>query len=308
MMNAPVTLSLDELIEVGLRSKRISFLPNQKTKSILSGRHSSKLRGRGMDFLELKNYVQGDNVRNIDWKASMRSQKTYVRVFSEEKDRSVYIVLSQQSNMFFGTRGSFKSVQAAKLASVALHSVMKNGDRIGAVLFDDEEVLQFKATKGRKSAMRFLQEIARLNSNLTHRSQKPNPKMFNRALDFVLTQVKHDDLIILIGDGSGLDEESRHKLTLLSQHNDVIATIVYDAMEKKLPDEGSLLFRSFSEFVDINSSDSDFQKRYNTLYDEKVKNYTHLSLMHKIPLLEISTDEDVILQLQRQLGTLRGGR
>ncbi len=307
-MHSAVSISLNELMEVGLKSKHISFLPNQKTKSILSGRHSSKLRGRGMDFLELKNYVQGDNVRNIDWKASMRSQKTYVRVFSEEKDRSVYIVLSQQSNMFFGSRGSFKSVQAAKLASVALHAVMKNGDRVGAVLYDDEEILQFKAAKGKKSAMHFLQELSRLNSNLTQRSQKPNSKMLNRAMDFLMTQVKHDDLIILIGDGSGLDDDSRHKITLLSQHNDIIGAIVYDDMERKLPDEGSLLFQNFNEFINVNSSDKSFQDNYSALSVEKVNKYKNLSLLHKIPLLEINTNEDVILQLQRQLGTLRATR
>lgn len=299
-----VSISLEELLQTGLEAKGIRFLPTKKINSILSGRHNSKLRGRGMDFLELKSYVQGDDTKHIDWKATRRSQKTYVRVFNEERDRAVYIVVSQQSNMFFGTRGSFKSVQAAKFASIALHSVLKNGDRVGAVVFDDEEILSFKASKSKKISTHFLNELERLNIALLQRKQTPNAKMFNKALDFLMTQVKHDDLIIIIGDGSGLDEDASRKITYLSAHNDIIAAIISDPMEKKLPDEGSLLFRSSDRFLEVNSSAKHFKEAYANSYEKRANSYKELSLRHKIPLLEISTDEDVLLQLQKQLGLL----
>jgi len=301
-MPKDVTVSLEELLEVGLSAKNINFLPNKKTNSILSGRHSSKLRGRGMDFLELKAYVQGDETKNIDWRATRRSNKTYVRVFNEERDRCVYVVLSQQSNMFFGSQGSFKSVQAARLASVVVHTVLHSNDRVGAVLFDDEEVLHFKASKSKKTSMNFLKEIERLNNELLLKNKTPNPKMFNKALDFLMTQLKHDDLVIIIGDASGLDEEAKQKLTHLSIHNDIIGAVVYDPMEKELPTAGTLLFRFYKAFIEINSNDNNFKMRYNQLYNKRLQELEDVSLMHKIPLLKIATDKDLLLQLNRQLG------
>jgi len=301
-METGIVVSLDELLQLSLLAKKVNFLPNKKINSILSGRHGSKLRGRGMDFLELKTYVQGDDPNNIDWRATRRSNKTYVKVFNEERDRTVHIVLSQQSNMFFGSQGSFKSVQAARLAATVLYSVLHSGDRVGAVLFNDEEVLQFKASKSKKNATQFLKEIVRLNQRLPLRQEQPDPKMLNRALERLMPQLKHDDLVIVIGDGSGLDDESQAKLTHIAQHNDIIGTLVYDPLERELPDLGSLLFRNSSQFVEVNSSDTAFRKQYEMNYRNKLEHFSNIALMHKIPLLEIRTDQDLMVQLQRQLG------
>ena len=301
-MEAGVVISLDELIQLSLLAKKVNFLPNKKINSILSGRHGSKLRGRGMDFLELKTYVQGDDTSNIDWRATRRSHKTYVKVFNEERDRSVHIVLSQQSNMFFGSQGSFKSVQAARLAATVLYSVLHSGDRVGAVLFNDEEVLQFKASTGKKNATQVLKEIVRLNQLLPLRQKQTNPKMLNKALERLMPQLKHDDLVIIIGDGSGLDDESQAKLTHIAQHNDIIGTLVYDPLERELPDLGSLLFRSHSQFIEVNTSDKDFREAYENNYINRLEHFSNIALMHKIPLLQIRTDQDLMMQLQRQLG------
>ena len=301
-METGIVVSLDELLQLSLLAKKVNFLPNKKINSILSGRHGSKLRGRGMDFLELKTYVQGDDTSNIDWRATRRTNKTYVKVFNEERDRTVHIVLSQQSNMFFGSQGSFKSVQAARLAATVLYSVLHSGDRVGAILFNDEEVLQFKASKSKRNSTQFLKEIVRLNHLLPLRQEQPNPKMLNRALEHLMPQLKHDDLVIIIGDGSGLDDESQAKLTHIAQHNDIIGTLVYDPLERELPDLGSLLFRNNSQFVEVNTSDSSFHKMYEANYQNRLEHFSNIALMYKIPLLQIRTDQDLMVQLQRQLG------
>lgn len=297
-----ITVSLEELIEVGFSSNGINFLPQNNINSVLSGRHASKLRGRGMDFLELKSYVLGDDLRHIDWKATRRSNKTYVRVYNEERDRVVHIVLSQQSNMFFASRGTFKSVQAAKLASMILHTTLKAGDRVATLIFDDKEVYNFSSSKSKKKSMQILQKISELNIQLLKHEQKSNPKMLNNALDLLLSQVKHDDLIIIIGDGSGLDEESQHKITTLSAHNDVIAAFVYDEMEMNLPKEESLLFKKDSDFLELNAKEKSLQKRYTELTQAKKEHLKELSLLQRIPLLEINTHQELLPQVQIQLG------
>jgi len=291
-------------MKVAQSAKGFSYLPRNGVKSILSGKHASKLRGRGMDFLELKSYTSGDDVRAIDWKATRRTGRAHVRVYNQERDRAVYILLSQQSNMHFASSGHFKSVQAALLLSLSAHKVLKAGDRVGGVIFNDEELVSFKPSKSKRSLMQMLQEVVKYNHKLLDKRTATNPNMLNKALDFVLTNAKHDDLVILIGDGSGINESSIKKITKLTQHNDLISAFVYDKLEVSLPKMGKLEFRNTEESVKINSSDKSLNENYKEEHREKMNELAHLSLLHEIPLLKISTDEEVLLQLQQQLGNI----
>ncbi|MEA1919565.1 MAG: DUF58 domain-containing protein [Campylobacterota bacterium] len=303
-MNEKVSVTLNSLIKVGQNAKGFSYLPRGGVRSILSGKHASKLRGRGMDFLELKSYVKGDDVKAIDWRATRRTSKTQVRVYNQERDRAVYILLSQQSNMHFASRGYFKSVQAALLLSLSAHKILKSGDRIGGVIFNDEELVSFKPSKSKKNLMQMLQETVKYNHKLLEKKTAPNPEMLNKALDFVLVNAKHDDLIILIGDGSGVNESSTKKITRLTQHNDLIAAFIYDPLEVSLPKVGKLEFKNSQESLEINSSDEELNANYTKAHQKKMDDLAHLSLMHEIPLLKIRTDKEVLLQLQVQLGDI----
>lgn len=307
-MNEKVSVTLQSLIQVGQSAKGFSFAPTKESKSILSGKHTSKLRGRGMDFLELKPYAQGDDVKSIDWKATRRTNKAHVRVYNQERDRSVYILLSQQSNMHFATQGHFKSVQAAYLFALSAHQILQAGDRVGGVIFNDTKLVSFKPSKAKKSLMQMLQEVVQYNHTLLEKKTVTNPQMLNAALDFVLANAKHDDLIVLIGDGSGINEASIKKITLLNRHNDLIAAYVYDKLEAALPNAGTLVFKNANEEIAINSSDETIAQKYKELHQEKRKQLSNLSLMHEIPLLEINTHEEVLFQLQTQLGNLKRRR
>lgn len=303
-MNEKVSVTLDSLIRVGQSAKGFSYLPKGEVKSILSGKHASKLRGRGMDFLELKSYTPSDDVRAMDWKATRRTGKAHVRVYNQERDRSVYILLSQQSNMHFASKGHFKSVQAAYLLSLSAHKILKSGDRIGGVIFNDEEFISFKPSKSKKNLMQFLKEVVKFNHKLLQKHTNTNPDMLNKSLDFVLANAKHDDLIILIGDGSGINESSAKKITMLTRHNDFIAAHVYDELEVNLPKMGKIEFKSATESVTINTSNKKFHNTYKELHAKKLDNLAELSLVQQIPILQIRTDQEVLLQLQMQLGTL----
>ncbi len=303
-MNEKVSVSLESLIRIGQNAKGFSYAPKGEVSSILSGKYASKLRGRGMDFLELKSYVAGDDVKAIDWKATRRTQKAHVRVYNQERDRSVYILLSQQSNMHFASQGHFKSVQAAYVLSLSAHKILKTGDRVGGVIFNDEDLISFKPSKSKKNLMQMLKEVVRFNHALLKKSTNTNKDMLNKALDFVLANAKHDDLIIFIGDGSGLSDATTKKITMLTRHNDVIAAYVYDALEESLPNMGVLKFKNSDETLEINTSNEKINTRYKDLHIQKLDYLANLSLVHQIPILKINTHQEVLFQLQKQLGTL----
>src|ERR1700741_1447956 len=124
-----VYVDLDELIALDQHGHRVSFLPRQAVHSLLSGRYASPMRGRGLNFEEIRDYRPGDDVRSIDWKVTARLQQPHVRVFNEERDRQTLLVVDQRLSMFFGTRRAMKSVTAAQAAAIAAWRILDSGDR-----------------------------------------------------------------------------------------------------------------------------------------------------------------------------------
>ena len=139
-MNSGVYTSLPELTRLKHQAQGFSFLPRQPIHSLLSGLHGSRLRGRGLDFEELRHYLPGDDIRSMDWKTTMRMRKPYIRVNNEERDREAILVIDQRLDMFFGSKVNMKSVTAAEVASLAAWRVLSVGDRPGAFVFSDTDI------------------------------------------------------------------------------------------------------------------------------------------------------------------------
>jgi len=294
--------SLEELLLVGGQAKGFSFLPSRNIHSILAGTHASKLRGRGMDLEELKNYVQGDNPRDIDWKTTQRTGKAHVRVYNEEKDRAVWLVVSQRASMFFGSRKLFKSVAAAHAAALALFRALSQGDRVGAVVYDDSGLRVFRPTKLEHKAVLILDEVASRNRALHAGITEDNPKQLNKALQAVAGLSKHDDLVVLIGDGSSIDEQTVQTITDLSAHNDIIAVLVSDPVERRIDANGNLLFTDAHAWLDVDTSAQRFASGYRGLFAQRKTALAAASARRAIPIIDISTDQEVLDQLRRQLG------
>ena len=144
-----VYVSLDDLLALEYHGRKVSFLPHQPVHSLLSGRFASRMRGRGLNFEEIRDYRPGDDVRSIDWKVTARLQKPHIRVFNEERDRQTLLVVDQRLSMFFGSRRSMKSVTAAEAAAIGAWRVLGAGDRVGAIVFDDRELTEFRPRRSR---------------------------------------------------------------------------------------------------------------------------------------------------------------
>ena len=150
---------LDDLVRLRHKAVGFSFLPRQPVHSVLAGRHGSRLRGRGFDFEEIRHYVAGDDPRSFDWRVTARLREPHVRVFTEERDRPVLLVVDQRGPMFFGSRQRMKSVTAAEAAALAGWRVLEQGDRVGALVFDDRELVEVRPQRSRRNQMRILHEI-----------------------------------------------------------------------------------------------------------------------------------------------------
>jgi uncharacterized protein (DUF58 family) len=210
----------------------------QPAASALAGAYRSRFRGRGVDFLESRNYQPGDDIRNMDWRVTARTGRPHTKVFQEERERPVLVAVDAGPSLFFGTRKRLKSVAAGELAAVIAWAAVRRGDRIGGFLFAPGRHRELRPAGGRRGAMRMIQSLVDwLNPDNGH-----GPTTQSRAaepLSVVLERVRHTarpgSLIIVISDFFGLDEDCNRHLSRLRQHNDIIGCQILDEAEEYLP-------------------------------------------------------------------------
>ena len=230
-----VHTTLEALMLLRADARGFSFLPRQPVTSLLAGRHASRLRGRGLAFAELRRYAEGDDVRTIDWRATARLRAPHVRVYEEERERPVLLVVDQRRAMFFGSRRAMKSVAAAEVAALGAWRAIAAGDRVGGIVFSDDEIIDMRPHRSQTRVLRLLHEVARLNQALSAGPGAGAAEVtLNQALEAAVRRANHDHLVVLISDLDGADDDTQCLATLLAAHNDVLVVAVYDPLGASL--------------------------------------------------------------------------
>ena len=155
--------NLRTLMMMRLRARGFSFLPNQSVGSPLVGRHGSRLRGRGLDFDELRHYRPGDDIRMLDWKVTDRTGRPHVRSYRDEREHQALLLVDQRATMFFGSQVRMKSVTAVEFAALGAWRILESGDRVGALMFNDEQIIEVKPHRSRKAVSNLLNRLVTLN-------------------------------------------------------------------------------------------------------------------------------------------------
>ena len=305
-----IYVDLDELIALQYKAKGFTFLPRQPIHSILAGRHASRMRGRGLDFEEIRGYLPGDDPRTIDWKVTARTQEPHVRVYTEERDRPALIVVDQRIAMFFGSVRAMKSVVAAQVAALGAWRVFASGDRVGAVVFNDQEIRTVKSQRSRRNVLQILNAVVEMNRALSvDAGIQSNTEMLNRALDSVARIAKHDYLVTIISDFDGMDDETHRLITLMSQHNDMIVVPVFDPLSKRFPERGRLVVSDGELQLELDTEKGSVQQRVIEVGDRRMKSIMRWWEELGVPVAPLTTDRDPVDQIQRLLGYAgRGGR
>ncbi len=301
--NANIYADLDELVRLQFKASGFSFLPRQPVHSILSGRHASKLRGRGLNFEELRNYLPGDDTRNIDWKVTARTREPHVRVYTEEKDRTVWLLVDQRVGMFFGSQKRMKSVVAAEVAAISAWRVLSAGDRVGALVFNDSDISVVPPHRSRERVMQILKQVVAKNHALSADPDiTPDAGKLNEALKQVSMLARHDCLICLITDADGINPETRKHITRLSEHNDVLTAFIYDPLEKEIPAAGRLRFADADGQLEADTSSKKLRAAFQSTFEQKLEQIQTVSRRFSIPVLPLQTTLPVPDQIRDALG------
>jgi uncharacterized protein (DUF58 family) len=298
-----VYADFDDLIRLQHQVSGFSFLPKQPITSLLSGRHASRLRGRGLNFEEIRRYLPGDDIRSMDWKVTARTKKPHTRVYTEERDRPAILVVDQRLSMFFGSQVAMKSVTAAETAALAAWRAMSMGDRVGALVFNDTDISEIKPHRSRKSVTHVLQTVTQYNHTLKiDAGIKTSPEMLNQVLKKVMHLAKHDYLVCIISDLNGANSETERLVSLIAGHNDLIVCLMYDQLETQLPKGGTLVVSDGELQLEIDTSKGRVQKDFAEIFDVRLQKIKEWLSKRGIPILPLSTSEGVAQQVRHLLG------
>lgn len=251
-----VQLTLPELLHYQRHTPWYDLTPRQVAQNKLAGSYLSRIKGRGMEFDEVRHYQNGDDVRSIDWRVTARTGKVHTKLFREERERPVFIVTDVGPSMQFGSQLLFKSVQAAHVAALAAFAVLERGDKLGGVIVGDR-VRDYKPASRSPAVLRYINGLVELNNQClasitdvvaSPPSQSaPSPQAapeaaashadINTALAQLRQLCRPGSLLLIISDFSALDPQGWAHLEMLTRHNDVKFTHIVDPLELALPQQ-----------------------------------------------------------------------
>lgn len=216
-----------------------------QAQSAVGGGHRARARGRGLEFEEVRAYQAGDDIRNIDWRVTARSGRPFTKLFREERERPLLLLVDQRQPMFFGSRTCFKSVTAAYLGALIAWAGLRGGDRVGGIVLGNDDSGDVRPRHTRAAAMTWLQQLHAFNQRLNgHSSAQREPgEAFADALLDLRRSARPGSAIVLISDFDGVEHPRvREQLHRLAQHNALLALRVFDPLEAELPPPGRYTF------------------------------------------------------------------
>jgi uncharacterized protein (DUF58 family) len=301
---AGISISLPELIEMRHRARELQLFSTQAKHSPLAGLHHSKLRGRGVDFDQVRIYQPGDDVRTIDWRVTARTQVAHTKVFHEERERPIYLLIEQSRQLFFGSRLMFKSVLLAQAASLIGWAALGHNDRIGGLVFGDNKQHEIKPRRSKQSLLQLLNRIAQANQTLQH-STLSAADDFSLALRRAREVLRPGSLAVVLCDERTLSERAEVQLSLLARHTDLLLLPVYDPLDHELPNAGLLRFSQQSAHLELDTHSQELRQAYQELGLARSTRWQLLAQKLSIPLMPLNTNSFALEQLCAHLQALR---
>jgi len=267
--------------------KQIEIQTRGLVNDLFGGEYHSVFKGRGMTFSEVREYQPGDDIRLIDWNVTARTSSPFIKVFEEERELTVYLIVDISKSGEFGSRDQLKHEFGAEIASVLGFSAIKNNDKVGLILFSNDIEKYVVPKKGKSHVLRVIRE-------LLYTSPSKNGTSIKVALDYLLKVAKRKSVIFLISDF--LDEEYWSSLKVVNRKHDLIGIRLYDPAEMTFPDLGVVKVRdpetgeSFWIDTSSNKDMEKLKKQIESKYDQLNKNAKKIGF----DLISISTNEDFV--------------
>jgi uncharacterized protein (DUF58 family) len=292
-------ISLSELVALRACARSIVFHQRSKANATLGGAYYSHFRGRGMDFDEVRLYQPGDDLRSVDWRVTARRNVPHTKVYREERERPVYLVVDFRPAMYFGTRVAFKSVIAAKIAALLSWAAIESGDRVGAVLMTVKGPVILHPQGRQKGALLILKQLAELTS------QQPNDyntdtQIVADTLGMLQQVARPNGLVFMISDFQGINSTELSALQFIARKQQLFSIMVYDALEAALPEGGQYTFAEGANRLSIHTTES-LCHRYSDKFELRQAELRQWHHQHNAQWMTLRTDQNILSTLRRYL-------
>lgn len=298
-------ISLPDLIALRFPARQLQLSRRNRALSTLAGPNKSNFRGRGIDFEEVRSYQAGDDIRTIDWRVTARTGDAHTKMFREERERPVLVVVDQRDSMFFGSSHCVKSVLAAQFAALVAWSALNSGDRVGGLVFNGREHRDVRPRRSRKTVLALLSQLAEYNAALPHTGESVSGS-FPDMLGNLRRIARPGTSLFLISDFRGADDDSaREQMFQLAQHTEITAIACTDPLENKLPRAGRYTVTDGTQRSVLHTADRQLRHHYQDQAQRRRESLSKDLLRLGIPLLGASTDRAPFGLLQQYYGDPR---
>jgi len=267
-----------------------------RTKNIVNdffgGDYHSNFKGRGMTFSEVREYQYGDDIRFIDWNVTAKTGKPHIKVFEEERELSVLLLIDVSSSGVFGSKSKLKIDLGIEIAAMLGFSAIKNNDKVGLILFSDDIVKYIPPKKGKSHVLRLITDLVNHNYD-----KKKNQTSIKKALEFASKISKRKNVMFVISDF--MDENFWTEMKYLNFNHDVIGVQIYDIFEKEFPDLGLIQVHNSesNQKVWIDTSNKKIRSNFSKDFSERLNNFGQKCKNIGFDLIQVGTHEDYVKSL-----------
>lgn len=260
------------------------------SRDTFSGQYRSAFKGRGMTFSEVREYSYGDEVRSIDWNVSARFNHPFVKVFEEERELTIMLMIDISGSTYFGSKCCLKKDTITEIAAILAFSAIANNDKVGAILFSNKVELFIPPKKGSSHCLRIIRELLSFDSNI-EKTKDINKYKDKAPFEFLNNVIKKRCTCFLITDGF---EDFGQGLTIFARKNDVCSILVNDKMEFDLPDMGMILVKDGEkdESLWIDTSNKQTRKDFKKYRERQQENTSMLFKKLGIDYINVKTSDD----------------
>ena len=279
--------------------RQIEIKTKGLVNQVFSGEYHSVFKGRGMEFSEVREYQFGDDIRNIDWNVTARFNHPFIKIFEEERELTVILLVDLSGSLLFGTVEKTKQQIAAELSAVLAFSAMKNNDKVGLILFTDKIEKFVPPRKGKTHVLRLVREVL---------SFEPKGKTTNlkSALEYMNNAIKKKSIVFLISDF--MDSGYEKILRIVGKKHDLVGIVINDRREFQLPKIGLVKLTDSETGQErwLDTSDSKVQRTIKEVKQQIIQNRKSLFLSSRLDSIEINTGENYVKPLVQFFRTREG--
>ncbi|SFB89438.1 Protein of unknown function DUF58 [Microbulbifer thermotolerans] len=292
---------VEPLVRLRHIARQLQLFKPRLARSDQAGNLLTRYRGRGMNFEEVRDYQPGDDVRTIDWRVTARTGKAHTKLYQEERERPVVILLDLRAPMFFGSQVAFKSVVASGIAAALGWAALQHSDRAGALLFTDTNIDTVRPRRSHHAVLAMIHNIVARAGELTS-PVTGNSQPLKNMLEEARRIARPGSALFLISDCHDLDDSCAQPLYLLTRHADLQVIRVSDPLERHLPDQ-SLTISDGRQRTFINAGSRPLREHFAEHQTQVRARVEQLCHKHRLPLLDFDNTQPLIPALVAKYGS-----